>query len=394
MQVLLLINFQLPGTATLALTMMDEGTKNRSSLEINEELAVLGATLTTGSNLDMSTITMSALKANLDKSLNLYADVLLNPAFPESDLERLKKQSIVGIQREKSSPVQMALRVFPQFIYGKDHAYGLPYYGTGYEETVNKITQNDLFNFHDTWIRPNNATLVVVGDITLDEIESKIEDIFANWEQKEVPKKNISNVNLKEKSTIYLMDKPDAQQSVIIAGHVAPPKIDKDNIALESMNKILGGSFTSRINMNLREDKHWSYGSSSILRDARGQRPFFVYALVQTDKTKESVEEVLKEINGILNEKPVTEDELNKTKLNEILSMPGSWETGNAVAGSLAEMVRFGYPKNYYDEYASKINSLKPRRYGIIQLKEFLILNKMDWMVVGDRAEVEAGLIN
>ena len=383
--------FSTPGTATLALTMMDEGTKKRSSLEINEELANLGATLTTGSNLDMSTITMSALKANLDQSLNLYADVLLNPAFPESDLERLKKQSIVAIQREKSTPIQMALRVFPQFVYGKDHAYGLPYYGTGYEETVNKITQEDLFNFHDTWVRPNNATLVVVGDITLDEIESKIEDIFANWEQKQVPKKNISNVNLKEKSTIYLMDKPDAQQSIIIAGHVAPPKIDKDNIALESMNKILGGTFTSRINMNLREDKHWSYGSRTILRDARGQRPFFVYALVQTDKTKESVEEVLKEINGILSEKPVTEDELNKTKLNEILSMPGSWETGNAVAGSLAEMVRFGYPKNYFDEYPTKINSLNLEDMAK-SAQRILNPNKMDWVVVGDRAEVEAGL--
>jgi len=172
---------------------------------------------------------------------------------------------------------------------------------------------------------------------------------------------------------------------------VAPPKIDKDNIALESMNKILGGSFTSRINMNLREDKHWSYGSSSILRDARGQRPFFVYALVQTDKTKESVEEVLKEINGILNEKPVTEDELNKTKLNEILSMPGSWETGNAVAGSLAEMVRFGYPKNYYDEYSSKINSLSLEDMAN-SAKRILNPNKMDWVVVGDRSEVEAGL--
>jgi len=383
--------FSLPGTATLALSMMDEGTTSKSALQISEELAVLGATINTGSNLDMSTVSMSALKSNLDKSLQLYADVLLNPSFPEKELDRLKKQAIAGIQREKSSPVQMALRVFPQFIYGKDHAYGLPYYGTGYEETVKKITQKDLFDFHQTWLRPNNATLVVVGDITMDEIKSKVDDLLADWESKEVPKKNISEVSLKKKSTIYLMDKPDAQQSVIIAGHVAPPKADKDNIALESMNTILGGSFTSRINMNLREDKHWSYGSRSILREARGQRPFFVYALVQTDKTKESVEEVVKELNGILTDKPATEDELNKIKLNKILRLPGSWETGNAVAGSIGEMIRYGYPKDHFDTFPSKINSLSLEDINSAA-KKVLHPSKVDWVVIGDRTEVEAGL--
>lgn len=383
--------FGLPGTATLALSMMDEGTTSKSALQISEELAMLGATINTGSNLDMSTVSMSALKSNLDKSLQLYADVLLNPSFPEKELDRLKKQAIAGIQREKSSPVQMALRVFPQFIYGKDHAYGLPYYGTGYEETVDKITQEDLFDFHQTWLRPNNSTLVVVGDITMDEIKSKVDDLLTDWESKEVPKKNISTVNLKEKSTIYLMDKPDAQQSVIIAGHVAPPKSDKDNIALESMNTILGGSFTSRINMNLREDKHWSYGSRSILREARGQRPFFVYALVQTDKTKESVEEVLKELNGILTDKPATEDELNKIKLSRTLRLPGSWETGDAVAGSIGEMIRYGYPKDHFDTYPSKIKSLSLEDINNAAQK-VLHPSKVDWVVIGDRTEVEAGL--
>lgn len=383
--------FGLPGSSRLALAMMDEGTKTRSALQISEELAMLGATITTGSNLDMSTISMSALKANLDKSLELYVDILLNPSFPENELDRLKKQTIAGIQREKSSPVQMALRVFPQYLYGKDHAYGLPYHGTGYEETVGKITQKDLFDFHQTWLRPNNASLVVVGDITMDEIKEKMDGLLADWESKEVPKKNISKVNLKEKSTIYLMDKPDAQQSVIIAGHVAPPKSDKDNIALESMNTILGGSFTSRINMNLREDKHWSYGSQSIMREARGQRPFFVYALVQTDKTRESVEEVLKELNGILTDKPATEEELNKIKLNKTLKLPGTWETANAVAGSIAEMIRYGYPKDHFDTYPSKINSLSLDDINNAA-KKVLHPDKVDWVVIGDKTEVEAGL--
>jgi len=383
--------FGLPGTASLAFSMMDEGTNSRTALQISEELAMLGANITTGSNLDMSTVSMSALKSNLDKSLELYADVLLNPSFPQNELDRLKKQAIAGIQREKSTPVQMALRVFPQYIYGKDHAYGLPFTGSGYEETVQQISKEDLTKFHQTWVRPNNATLIVVGDITLDEIESKIEDLLANWKSKEVPKKNISKVGLKEKSTVYLMNKPGAQQSIILAGHAAPPKADKDNIALESMNTILGGSFTSRINMNLREDKHWSYGSRSMLLGARGQRPFLVYALVQTDKTKESVQEVVKELNGILTNKPVNDVELNKIKLNKILRMPGSWETGNAIAGSLGEMVRYGYPKDYYDTYASKITSLSLEDMDKAA-RRVVNPDKIDWVVVGDRAEVEAGL--
>ncbi|MEE9432166.1 MAG: pitrilysin family protein [Melioribacteraceae bacterium] len=315
----------------------------------------------------------------------------MNPSFPQNELDRLKKQAIAGIKREKSTPVQMALRVFPQYIYGKDHAYGLPFTGSGYEETVEKISKEDLSKFHQAWVRPNNATLVVVGDITLAEIETKIEDLLSNWESKEVPKKNISKVKLKNKSTIYLMDKPGAQQSIILAGHVAPPKADKDNIALESMNTILGGSFTSRINMNLREDKHWSYGSRSMLLGARGQRPFLVYALVQTDKTKESIQEVVKELNEIITDKPATSDELNKIKLNKTLRMPGSWETANAIAGSLGEMVRYGYPKDYYDTYASKINSLSLEEINLAA-KKVLNPNKIDWIVVGDRTKIEAGL--
>ncbi|MBI1931949.1 MAG: insulinase family protein [Ignavibacteriales bacterium] len=383
--------FALPGTASLALSMMQEGTKSKSSLQISEELAMLGANLNTYSNLDVSTVALSSLKSNLDKSLNLFADVLLNPSFPENELERLKKETFSRIQREKATPIQMALRVFPQYIYGKDHAYGLPFTGSGYEETVAKITKADLEKFHKTWIRPNNSTLVVVGDISMNEIKSKLEELFDNWEKADVPKKNISQVGLKEKSTIYLMDRPGSQQSIILAGNAAPPKSDKDNIALEEMNTILGGSFTSRINMNLREDKHWSYGSQSILLGARGQRPFLVFAMVQSDKTKESVEEIKKELNGILGSKPATSDELNKVKLNETLSLPGSWETGGAIAGSLAEMVQYGYPEDYFETYASKINALSLQDINNAASK-VLKPEKIDWVVVGDKAQVEENL--
>lgn len=383
--------FGLPGTSSLALSMMDEGTKNRKSLEISEELAILGASINTGSNLDVCTVSLSSLKSNIDKSLDLYSDVILNPSFPENELDRLKKERLAQIQREKATPVQMALRVFPQYMYGNDHAYGMPFTGSGNEESVAKISKTDLEKFHSTWFKPNNSTLVVVGDISMDELKPKVEALFDDWEKGDVPTKNISEVGFKNSSTVYLMDRPGSQQSVILAGHVAPPKADKDNLAIETMNDILGGTFTSRINMNLREDKHWSYGSRSLLLGAKGQRPFIVYALVQSDKTKESIQEVDKELNQMLTTKPVDEDELNKIKLNNVLSLPGSWETNGEVLGSIYEMVNYGYDDNYFDTYAEKMNNLNLDQVNAAA-KKVLRPQKFDWVVVGDKEKVEAGL--
>ena len=175
--------FTLAGTSSLAMNMIDEGTKTKNSLEINEELLMLGANLGTGAGLDMSCVTLSSLKTNLDKSLELFAEVILNPSFPEKEIDRLKKERFAQIKREKATPIQMAIRVFPQFLYGKDHAYGYPMTGSGYEETVKKITREDLVNYHKTWFKPNNATLVIVGDVSLNEIKPKLEKLFKGKEK-------------------------------------------------------------------------------------------------------------------------------------------------------------------------------------------------------------------
>ncbi|MCI0422199.1 MAG: insulinase family protein, partial [Acidobacteria bacterium] len=241
--------FATPGTAKLAMAMLDEGTKTRTSLQISEELALLGANLASGSNLDVSTVSLSALKANLDASLDIFADVLLNPSFPEADFKRLQKQQLDGIQAEKAQPVQMALRVFPQYLYGKNHAYGNPLTGSGTEATVSKLMRADVERFHQTWFKANNATLVIVGGATLSEMTPKLERLFKDWQKGEVPKKNVSQVAHQAKPVVYLMDRPGSLQSIIFAGHIAPPKANPDEIAIETMNNILGGTFTSRVNM-------------------------------------------------------------------------------------------------------------------------------------------------
>ena len=380
-----------PGEASLAMSMLDEGTKTRSALQISEELASLGASLSAGSGLDASTVSMSTLKSNMDASLAIFADVILNPSFPAADFDRLKKQQLARIEREKVTPIQMALRVFPELLYGSQHAYGIPLTGSGTEASVASLTREQLVKFHDTWFKPNNATLVVVGATTLDEVTPTLERLFRDWKRGSVPHKNITTVAQRPTSTVYLIDRPGSQQSIIFAGNVAPPKNTPDDIAIEAMNDALGGAFTSRINMNLREDKHWSYGASSLIFDAKGQRPFIVFAPVQTDKTAESLREVSKELHGIVSDHPVTADELSKVQNDLTLSLPGRWETNGAVGASIGEMVRFGLPLDYYDHYASAVRALTVSDLNKAA-HEVVRPNNLVWVVVGDRAKIEPGI--
>ncbi len=263
--------------ARLAMDMLDEGTTRRTALQISDELDSLGANLSAGADLDSSTVRLSALTPTLDRALDIYADVILNPSFPEADFKRLQRQRIAGIQREKTQPVPMALRVLPRFLYGKDHAYGNPFTGSGTEASVAGLTAEGLRKFHETWFKADNATLIVVGDATLAELTPKLEKLFGAWKPGGVPAKNIGAVELQNKSAVYLIDRPGSLQSVILAGGLAPPKSDPDEIAIETMNTVLGGSFTSRVNMNLREDKHWAYGARTQIEAARRQRPFLAY---------------------------------------------------------------------------------------------------------------------
>jgi zinc protease len=383
--------FGLPGTSSLAMSMLDEGTRRRTALEISEELAMLGATLGAGSNLDMSTVFFSSLTENLDESLDIFADVVLNPSFPEEDFERLQRQRMVQIQQEKAQPFGMALRVFSQLLYGGDHAYGNPLTGSGTEASVQQMTRESLVEFHETWFKPNNATLIVVGATTMDEIRPKLERLFRDWQPGDVPQKNLATVAHQPGAAVYIMDRPGAIQSVIFGGHVAPPKANPNEIAVETMNTILGGDFSSRINMNLREDKHWSYGAGSFMWDARGQRPFLVYAPVQSDKTKESVAELAGELQGALGGRPFTAEELEFAKNTKTLTLPGSWETAGSVAGSIGEIVRFGLDDRYFDTYAGEVRALS---LGQIQEAADIVVHpdNVVWVVVGDREKIESGI--
>ncbi|MBV1879727.1 MAG: insulinase family protein [Pseudomonadales bacterium] len=383
--------FSTAGVAKLAMNMLDEGTNNRTSLEINEALILLGASVSSGSNLDTSVVSLSTLTTTLDDSLDIFADVVLNPAFPEKELTRLKLQQLNAIKREQLNPQSMALRVFPKLIYGAGHAYANPYSGSGNIKSVNSINADHLKSFHDTWFKPDHATMIVVGDITMGEVLPKLEAHFSNWQAADIPEKNISTVSLNSGIALYLIDRPDSPQSVLLAGHVATPKANPDEIATIAMNDVLGGMSTSRINMNLREDKHWSYGAGSGLNSARGQRFFYVLTSVQSDKTKESIEEIMQELNQYITNRPITAEELSKSKKGNTLTLPGRWETASSVLGSISQIVQYDLEDDYFDTYARQINQLSTDTVAAVA-KRIIHPESLVWIIVGDRKVIEPEL--
>ncbi len=383
--------FAAPGTARLASSLLTGGTKRRTALEISDELQLLGAQLSSGSNLDISTVYLSALRNTLDDTLDLYADVILNPVFPQADFERQQKLQLSAIANEKVTPLQMALRALPPLLFGREHAYGLPLTGSGTEDSVQGLTREDMVRFHSTWFKPGNATLIVVGDTTVAEIKPKLEKFFANWQPGKVPVKDVSAVTKPAHPSLYLVDKPGALHSVVIAGSIAPPPNPDTEVALETTNNIFGGTFGARLNMNLREEKHWSYGAASVLYGARAQRPFLAFASVQGDKTSDSIAEMLKELAGMTGAKPVREEELEKVKQQQILELPGAHETMNSIGSLLGDLLQFGLPLDYYETYVSRVLALT-----IADVKACAKLlfdpRQMIWLVVADRSQVEAGL--
>jgi len=383
--------FSRPGTANLSMAMLDEGTKSRDALQISEELALLGASLGAGSSLDTSTLSLSALADKLKPSLEIFADVLLNPVFPENELDRLRKVYLAALSQEKTQPLSMALRVVPKLLYGDGHAYAQPLTGTGTEATLAALTREDLVRFHAKWFRPNHATLIVVGPVTVASIRPQLEKLLGDWPAGDIPAKQVSKVVRRPGNTLYLLDKPGADQSVIFVGQLIPPRADPDDLAIETLNNVLGGKFTARLNMNLREDKHWSYGAYSFAYDARGQRPLLAYAPVQTDRTAESLMEIRKEFASIVSDRPATPDEVALVKRSNTLSLPGQWETGGAILGSISELVEFGLADDYWNSYAAAIHSLTTEQVNKAA-RDHLHPTDQAVVVVGDRKLIEPGL--
>ena len=378
------------GTSAFTMAMLDEGTKDLDSLEIARRAERLGAEIGAGSGLDSSSARLNALSSQLEPSLRLYADIVRNSTFRDADIARVRGQWLARIAQEQTQPTALALRILPPLLYGAGHAYAIPFTGSGTVASIQSLRADDLRAYAEDFIRPDNVTILVAGDTSLDAIVAQLDNVFGDWKAPAStrPSKNIASVALQQKPRVFLIDKPGAQQSLILAGEVAPSTKAKNNLEIQTMNGAFGGSFTSRLNMNLREDKHWAYGAGSFLSNAIGQRPFLLYAPVQTDKTAPSVAEILREANEVIGAKPLTHEEIAKIKVGDVRSMPGEYQTTGAVLGAMTGITLYDRPDDY-------VQTLKPRieaqTDAAVQAaaKEVIRPDALTWIVVGDLKKIE-----
>ena len=378
------------GTSAFTMAMLDEGTKELDSLEIARRAERLGAVISASSGLDSSSVSLGALKSELDASLALYADVVRNPAFRAADIERIRGQWLAGIAQEKTRPSGLALRTLPPLLYGDGHAYAIPFTGSGTEASIAALDADALRSYARDYLRPDNVTILVAGDTTLAEITPRLESVFGDWKApaQALPKKNIATVAVPAKPRVYLVDKPAAQQSLILAGVVAPSTRAPNNLEIQTMNGAFGGSFTSRLNMNLREDKHWAYGAFSFLQNAVGQRPFMLYAPVQTDKTAESVAEILRESREVIGKRPLEAAEIAKIRAGDVRSMPGEYQTTGAVLSAIAGIVLYDRPDDYVQTLKGRIEAQTDAAVQAAA-REVVRPDALTWVVVGDRSKIE-----
>lgn len=377
------------GLAGLTLDLMDEGTKTRTAQQMEQELDTLGARLSTGNGLDMSFVRLLSTAANMRASLGIMADTALNPSFPADRFDTQKKRRIANLEQEKANPRAMAQRVIPGIIYGSGHAYGKP--GTGFTKSLESISREDLIAWHRDWFKPGSATVILAGDTTMAAAMPMLEQTFGAWKAGTAPAKNLATVPNTAGKKIYLIDKPDAAQSEIIAAHVSEKSGQAEDLWIEPVMTNFGGMATSRLNRNLRLEKHWSYGTSGGMSAARGQRTFVVSAPVQTDKTKESMAEVLKEIKNIAGDKPIKDDEFASIMRSMTSRLPGRFETLSSLETAAITMINFGYPDDHWPNYAGRIRGLSENQLETAA-KKFIRPNEIVWIVVGDLAKVEKGI--
>ncbi len=378
------------GTSSFAMGMLDEGAGKYDAIAFGNRAESLGANLGASANLDGASASLSALKQNLDPSVALFADMLRRPRFDQSEVDRVKASWIAGIAQEKARPNGAAMRVLPPLLYGEGHPYAIPFSGTGTEASIGALTRDDLLGYHARWVRPEGATLLVVGDTTLKEIVPVLDKHFDDWsgEGAAADSLDIADVARPKKPRVYLIDQPGAVQANLYVGQLVPSTKDAGAVKFDIANSVLGGEFSSRLNMNLREDKHWAYGSYSTTSGALGQRPWMAFAAVQIDKTAESLKEMRREISEYASGKaPPKAEEVSKIQATEIRGLPGSYETAGSVLGTLGGIVRYGRPDDYVFQRKAEIEGLT-----VDQVKAAAATidpNVLTWVVVGDLKQIE-----
>ncbi len=375
----------MPGLANMTAAMIDEGTKSRTTMQIADQLEALGATLNANANADGSFISLSTLSKNLGRALDIYCDVVCNSIFPEKEFERLRKQRLTTLVQQHDQPPAIASNAFNYILYGPDHPYGNNQNGT--ETSLNAMTVGDLRTFYQSNYVPNNATLVVVGDAKLDEITALLEKGLADWHSSAITPFVVPQPPPPSARKVYLIDKPGAPQSEVRIGYPALARSTPDFFPVIVMNRMLGGQFTSRINLNLRERHGYTYGATSSFRFLKGVGPFIAGGGIVTEKTDSALIEFLHEID-LMRAKGMTAEELAYAKTGTIGNFALTFETPEQVAGALQNIVLYGLPEDYYSTYLQKIDAVT---LGEIQrvASKYLDTSTMSVVVVGDLSKIK-----
>lgn len=387
------------GVAAVTLAMLDEGVAAApgnpvgplDALALSRRQSELGATLGASNGREASRVSLWALKPNLAPSLDLYTAVLRAPSFPPEELARIQQRTLAAIAQEKASAGGIVGRIASGLLYGPDHAYSFK--GLGDEKVIAGLTREELIAFRERWLRPDNATLVIVGDTTLAEVQPLIEARFGDWAAPAaaLPRKAIAAVPPATTSRVVLVDKPGATQSLVVAENIAVPASDPDAEAMDTVNTALGGQFISRLNLNLREGKHWSYGAGSGVTDSNGPQVFQAQANIERDHTADAMREMKQEFTALLGKRPLTPAEIAAAKQSLILALPGGFETAGEVDSAVVSLVELHRPDDYWNRLAPQIEG-----QSVAQLKsaaaKMVRPEAMLWIVVGDLDKIEPSI--
>jgi predicted Zn-dependent peptidase len=381
------------GTQGMVLNMLDEGTTTLNSTQIAEAQERLGATIQTNATLDRTAVTMTAMTPALGASLDLLADVVRNPAFAPAEIERIRQQRLALIAQEMTQPQAMGLRALPVVIFGPNHPYGKPGTGTGDPAAVRALTREDLVRFHQTWLRPDNATIFGVGDLPLAQFVAQLESRFGNWAAPSVPRgtKNFNVPIPPVRPRIVLINRPQSPQSVILGAQILGVVGTQDLLDLTAANQVLGGDFLARINMELRERRGWSYGARGAPQLVEHQVPYIITAPVQTNQTGPSITATMEMVRGFLGAQGVQPNELARVIAGSTGALPGQFETSQAILGALRQNALYRRPDNYWETVAARYRAMTAQ--SMDQAARRLINpDNFVWVVVGDAAVIRPQL--
>lgn len=376
------------GVASFTQSMMSEGTTTKTGDQISDAMQLLGTGIGIGVSGEEGSISFVSTKKNFDAALALLADMMLNSTFPSEALERLRARTLVNLTQAKDQPGTVGSQVFAKILYGDAHPYGQRMT----EASAKAITRDDVIAFHKAYFQPGRAIITVVGDVTASSAKAAVEKALAAWTKAgDKPVFSYPKVPELQPAKIYLVDKPGAAQSVINIGLPGPPRNTPDYFALQVLNTILGGMFQSRLNANIREQKGYSYGVSSNFNYGKGPGAFRAGGAIVSDKTDLALIEFMSELKGIVGDKPITDEEITTAKESLIQSLPQRFASVNAINNSITSLTVQGLPDDYYQTYAKNVSAVT--KEDLLRVaKRYIDLNHLYIVIVGNRAEIEAGL--